>query len=273
MRKSIELSEEERREIIQKFYAYFETGYKFEDFLKNYLEAIGLEEIVVTKRSGDGGIDLTAVRRGIGGLSNSVDQPYYIQAKRHAPERTAPPKDIRELRGSFASGTGIFITTGKVSENAKMDAKEVDPSRPIIVIDGKELVNSCIEHEIGFVFKPVFSGVALDNIMRNEPRTEADQVFAVERIVTENDIRAYILVVPRAVRDTLPENAAALEIKFGDTAAKKYNLSADRRYVGGIAAIYRNFGLRRSDGIFVPQKAVWTKEASGCFRVDFRLIP
>ena len=123
MRKSIELSEDECKENIQKFYAYFENGYKFEDFLKNYLEKIGLEEIVVTRRSGDGGLDLTAVRKGIGCLSYAVDQPYYIQAKRYAPERNAPPKDIRELRGSFCSGTGIFITTGRVSEHAKKDAR------------------------------------------------------------------------------------------------------------------------------------------------------
>jgi len=34
-----------------------------------------LDEVVVTKRSGDGGIDLTAVRKELGGLANAVDQP------------------------------------------------------------------------------------------------------------------------------------------------------------------------------------------------------
>ena len=121
IRRSIELSENECKENIQKFYSYFETGYKFEDFLKTYLERIGLEEIVVTRRSGDGGIDLTAVRKGLGGLSNAIDQPYFIQAKRYVPECCVPPKFIRELRGSFSSGTGVFITTGKFSNQTSTE--------------------------------------------------------------------------------------------------------------------------------------------------------
>ena len=138
---------------VQKFYSYFSNYYKFEEFLKTYLEKIGLDEVVVTRRSGDGGIDLTAVRKGLGGVANAVDQPYFIQAKRYVPDRCVPPKFIRELRGSFSSGTGIFITTGKISDRAKADATEVDSARPIIVVDGEELVRSCIDNEIRFVFK------------------------------------------------------------------------------------------------------------------------
>ena len=39
---------------------------------------------------------------------------------------------------------------------------DADPSRPIILIDGKSLVESCIDNEIGFVFTPVFSKNAMD---------------------------------------------------------------------------------------------------------------
>lgn len=111
MRKKIDVSAEEYSEIVDSFYTYFENGYKFEEFLKVYLEKIGLEEVFVTKKSGDGGIDLTAVRKGIGGLSNSVDEPFYIQAKRYSPETTVSPEKIRALRGSFRNGVGMFITT------------------------------------------------------------------------------------------------------------------------------------------------------------------
>ena len=89
MRNNIELNKEEYNALLEQFYTYFEDGYKFEEFLKIYLEKIGLEEVYVTKRSGDGGIDLTAIRKGIGGLSNAVDDPVYVQAKRYAPSITA----------------------------------------------------------------------------------------------------------------------------------------------------------------------------------------
>ena len=270
MSRIIELSESECKENIRKFYSYFDDYYKFEEFLKTYLEKIGLDEVVVTRRSGDGGIDLTAVRKGLGGLANAIDQPYFIQAKRYLPDRCVPPKFIRELRGSFSSGTGIFITTGKVSAQAKADAKGVDSARPIIVVDGEELVRSCIDNEIGFVFKPVFSRSALDNIMRTESQAESAPAFEVERNVTQNDIRAYILVLPRVIRDMLPENASTIEIQFGELPCKTFNLSADRRYVGGITQMYKHFGLRRTDGVFIPKKAVWSKQTDGKFKVDFR---
>lgn len=38
MRKNIDLSSEEYNEIVENFYNYFEDGYKFEEFLKIYLE-------------------------------------------------------------------------------------------------------------------------------------------------------------------------------------------------------------------------------------------
>ena len=45
MRKNIDLSADEYIEIVNSFYNYFEDGYKFEEFLKIYLEKIGLEEV------------------------------------------------------------------------------------------------------------------------------------------------------------------------------------------------------------------------------------
>lgn len=273
MRKNIDLSAKEYTEIVDDFYNYFEDGYKFEEFLKVFLEKIGLEEVFVTKKSGDAGIDLTAVRKGIGGLANSVDEPFYIQAKRYSPGSTVPPEKIRALRGSFSSGVGMFITTGKVSDNAKLEAQQIDPSRPIIVVDGKELVRTCIEKEIGFTFKPVFSKIALDNIMEKTPVPPNRQSITVERVVTENDIRAYILVLPRTIRERLPDGASVINIKFGNTSSyKEYRIDAQKRYVGGIAKAYRDFGLRQPDGVFVSKRAVWHIESEDKFIVEFKEI-
>lgn len=272
MRKNIDLSAEEYNEIINNFYAYFEDGYKFEEFLKTYLEKIGLEEVFVTKKSGDGGIDLTAIRKGIGGLANAVDEPFYIQAKRNSPTTTVSPEKIRALRGSFRSGVGMFITTAKVSEKAKKEALEVDPSRPIIVVDGKELVSTCIDKEIGFTFKPVFSKIALDNIMGNSCENTVDASLIVERVVTENDIRAYILVLPREIKNVLSENALDINISFDGTTYESYRIDAQRRYVGGISKAYRKYGLRQSDGVFISKKAVWHIEPENKFMIEFKEI-
>lgn len=272
MRKNIALTADEYSEIVDSFYSYFEDGYKFEEFLKVYLEKIGLEEVFVTKKSADGGIDLTAVRKGIGGLSNSVDEPFYIQAKRYSPGRTISPEKIRALRGSFRSGVGMFITTGKVSDNAKNAAQRLDPSRPIIVVDGKELISTCIEKEIGFNFKPVFSKIALDSIMQKSAATATEREATVERIVTENDIRAYILVLPRAIKACLSEDTSVINIRFGNSTYKEYRIDAQGRYVGGISKAYRDYGLRQPDGVFVSKRAVWHIEPDSKFTVEFKEI-
>ena len=72
MRKNIEISDKKISEFLEQFYGYFESGYAFEEFLKVYLEKIGLDEVVVTQRSSDGGIDLEAVRYGVGGFAGAT---------------------------------------------------------------------------------------------------------------------------------------------------------------------------------------------------------
>lgn len=162
MRKNIEISDEKINEFLEQFYSYFESGYAFEEFLKVYLEKIGLDEVVVTQRSSDGGIDLEAVRYGVGGFAGADAVDYFVQAKRNKPGTTIPIEKVRALRGVMPSGSkGIFITTASYSKKTE-EFVDADPSRPIILIDGKSLVESCIDNEIGFVFTPVFSKNAMD---------------------------------------------------------------------------------------------------------------
>lgn len=83
MRKNIEISDEKISEFLEQFYGYFESGYAFEEFLKLYLEKIGLDEVVITQRSSDGGIDLQAVRYGVGGFDGADAVDYFVQARRN----------------------------------------------------------------------------------------------------------------------------------------------------------------------------------------------
>ena len=50
------LTTEEIKGFQQDFYSYFEIGYAFEEFLKEYLSKMGLDEVEVTQRSRDGGL-------------------------------------------------------------------------------------------------------------------------------------------------------------------------------------------------------------------------
>ncbi len=270
MRKNIELTEVQLGEFLEQFYQYFKTGYEFEEFLKIYLEKIGLDEVSVTQRSKDGGIDLKAIRNGIGGFSDADSVEYYVQAKRNKPDTTISVTKIRELKGTIPVGNkGIFITTAKFSNDAVVEANN-DLSRPIILIDGKKLIESCIDNEIGFVFKPVFSKVAMDllkvgsisqvenKVVKQEEKDIYDVV--VERQITSNDIRARILVIPKQIVSLIPSKRETISIVFNGMEEKELKIDKGRRYLGGVTDLYKKSGLILEDGSYNPQKAVWKYE-------------
>ena len=267
MRKNIEISDEKIKEFLEQFYSYFESGYAFEEFLKIYLEKIGLDEVVVTQRSADGGIDLEAIRYGVGGFAGADAVDYYVQAKRNKPGTTIPIEKVRALRGVMPSGSkGIFITTANYSKKTA-EFVDADPSRPIILIDGKSLVESCVDNEIGFVFTPVFSKNAMDAL-----KDEADDIvkedgtideenkgvkLVVDKQISANDIRARILRLPKAINNLLPENKHKVTVIINGLGSKELTIAKNRGYLAGVTELYKELGLIAEDGSYNPCKAVW----------------
>ena len=84
-------------EFARQLYAAFDTGWDFEEFIKLLFIAMGLDDLTVTRRTRDGGIDLTALRRGVEGLSSMDEVQYVAQAKRSKPDTPAKLVDIRAL--------------------------------------------------------------------------------------------------------------------------------------------------------------------------------
>lgn len=266
MRKNIEISEDKINEFLEQFYGYFESGYAFEEFLKVYLEKIGLDEVVVTQRSSDGGIDLEAIRYGVGGLAGADSVEYYVQAKRNKLGTIIPIEKVRALRGVMPSGSkGIFITTAGYSKKTQ-EFVDADPTRPIILIDGKALVESCIDNEIGFVFTPVFSKSAMDalkdtsdDLQQENSNSDADEnvKLIVDKQISANDIRARILRLPKAIIDLLPEEAQKVKVVFNGLAPKDLTIAQNRAYLAGVTELYKDSGLIAEDGSYNPCKALW----------------
>lgn len=266
MRKNIEISEDKINEFLEQFYGYFESGYAFEEFLKVYLEKIGLDEVVVTQRSSDGGIDLEAIRYGVGGLAGADSVEYYVQAKRNKPGTIISIEKVRALRGVMPSGSkGIFITTAGYSKKTQ-EFVDADPTRPIILIDGKALVESCIDNEIGFVFTPVFSKSAMDalkdtsnDLQQENSNSDADEnvKLIVDKQISANDIRARILRLPKAIIDLLPEEAQKVKVVFNCLAPKDLTIAKNRAYLAGVTELYKDSGLIAEDGSYNPCKAIW----------------
>ena len=107
------------------------------------LEKIGFEHVEVTRRSGDGGIDVRGVLT-VGGMTRVKTA---IQVKRWA--NKVPDRIVRELRGSIGPAEqGLIITTSGFTKSAIKEAEMTDRA-PVTLIDGKVLAEHLAEYEIG----------------------------------------------------------------------------------------------------------------------------
>lgn len=110
----------------------------------------------VTQLSNDGGID-GVIDQDILGLNR-----VYIQAKRYADDNTVGRPDLQAFVGALSgkADRGVFITTSRFSEGAKVYANNV-PTR-IILIDGKRLTTLMIRYGVGVQVRETYKVVEID---------------------------------------------------------------------------------------------------------------
>lgn len=118
--------------------------YHVEFVVKRLLEAMDYQNVEVTSKGGDGGVDVVAdIEVGI----TPVREVVQVKRRKHNIQR----RTLDELRGSlhrFDATRGTIITTGGFSSGAKEAAFERGAA-PITLIDGERLIDLLIENEIG----------------------------------------------------------------------------------------------------------------------------
>jgi restriction system protein len=115
----------------------------FEDLVGRLLAAIGFEEVEVTSRSKDGGIDV----RGTLVVGDVIRTRLAVQVKRWKQNVQAPV--IQQVRGSLgAHEQGLIISTSDFSKGAKQEAERPDAT-PVALMNGEQLVALLVENEIG----------------------------------------------------------------------------------------------------------------------------
>lgn len=118
--------------------------YSFEKLTQRLLRECGFDDVKVTKKSGDGGIDGTGKLKINGIFSFNIA----FQCKRYQGSVGAP--DIRDFRGSLTTDIekGVFITTGSFSRPAIEEASNPGKQQ-IDLIDGEEFITKLAEFGIG----------------------------------------------------------------------------------------------------------------------------
>jgi restriction system protein len=123
----------------------------FERLCQRLLREVGFEEVVVTGRTGDGGIDGFGTLR----INRLVSDRVLFQCKRHA--KQISPSYIREFRGSMAARAdrGIFLATSSFNAEAKREAAR-EGAAPIEMVDLSALISLLTDLGIGVKSRTVF---------------------------------------------------------------------------------------------------------------------
>ena len=130
-----------REHLVEIIRALSDTG--FEELCALVLRSYGFENVSVTQRSGDKGID----GEGYLFLNRFVRTKVKFQCKRY--EKTVGPEKIREFRGALRSEErGIFLTSGSFTRGA-IDEANAPNIVPIELVDIDRFLDILIEQKIG----------------------------------------------------------------------------------------------------------------------------
>lgn len=165
---SIEEYNKKQRKILKEKLSKIDP-YQFEHLIKDLLEQMGYENVIVTKQSGDQGIDVVGeIQSGIS-LVKEV-----IQVKRHKANINRPVID--QLRGALVyqrAIRGTVITTGNFSKGCDEAANYLGGA-PITLMDGDNLVDNLIKFQIGVFRKPLEIYEVDENFFNTEKDESSD---------------------------------------------------------------------------------------------------
>ena len=140
--------------------------YRFEALIKDLLEAMDYENVVVTKQSGDKGVDVTAnFQFGITEIKEVV------QVKRHRANLGRPVLD--QLRGVLplhGALRGTIITIGGFAKGCK-DVALFPGAAPITLIDGDKLIELLVKHSVAVRQKKLTLIEIDDSYFLDDPET------------------------------------------------------------------------------------------------------
>lgn len=107
----------------------------FERLCQRLLREHGFEQVTVTGKSGDGGIDGVGILQ----VNKFVSFTVLFQCKRY--EGSVTPSQVRDFRGAMEgrADKGIIITTGVFTAEARREARR-DGAKPIELVDGDQLI-------------------------------------------------------------------------------------------------------------------------------------
>ncbi len=105
--------------------------YSFEGLIKDTIERNGFYNVSVTKRSGDGGIDVNGYLDSSHYFAHKILVQFQAKRWKHSVGR----KEVAQLRGSLDAPFGVIVTTSHFTGQAMQESEE-SGQKPVVLIDG-----------------------------------------------------------------------------------------------------------------------------------------
>ncbi len=123
----------------------------FERICQRLLRESGFQQVKVTGKTGDGGID----GHGILEINPLVSFKVVFQCKRY--QGAVSTSHVRDFRGAMMgrADKGIIMTTGSFTLDAKREAVR-DGVPPIELVDGEKMIDMFENIELGLMPKTVY---------------------------------------------------------------------------------------------------------------------
>ena len=142
-----ELTKERLKELLHSM-----DPFQFEFLAADLLQKVGYENVTVTKRSGDKGIDVIA-NLTVGGVTNVKT---VIQVKRYAASNKINGAVITQLRGSAeVDQRGLVITTSDFTKDGIEEAQAPN-KMPVSLVNGDKLIQLLIKYGVGVKKEELF---------------------------------------------------------------------------------------------------------------------
>ncbi len=125
----------------------------FEHLCKRLLRESGFQEVEVTGRPGDNGID----GEGILSINPFLSMKVLFQSKRYAADKPISAPQVQAFRGAISGKTdkGIFITTSYFTVEAHREASREGVDK-IQLVDGEKLVEMFEKLQLGLKPKTIY---------------------------------------------------------------------------------------------------------------------
>lgn len=241
---------DKNEKLLEEFYNFFENGYDFEFFLREFLKDLAFKDIKVTKKSKDGGIDLICYKDIIDGIDTIESEKFIVQAKKY--NKNISPEKVRALNDARNIGIRkLFITTSDFSSQTRKEAKEMPD---MSLISGKDIIKYYIQNKSDKIFdwEPNISTEKLLELIKTNKKetSEKDNVIEevddrIQRVITKNDVRARILRIPNEIYEQIA-NKNSYDVII-DEREKHLNIIKEIKSFAGVTEFYKNHNYINSE--------------------------